>query len=121
MQTSARELWQEASQDERAILCPVCGCSSFRIVLTPEDVGKQRVWLKEFHRERSRVEKDHSDFTLDDTTNIVACEHCGTVLRNPQPTPEAVAKRYGEDEYGSEALEQFLANQIDFFRQKARR
>ena len=80
-------------------------------------------WLQEFYRHRVCDEvgapKDRVSFTQSKPTYIVRCNACGTVLRDPQPTCEALSRLYASDTYGQDTLEQLAANQREFFRHKA--
>ncbi|HZH97871.1 MAG TPA: methyltransferase domain-containing protein [Fimbriimonadaceae bacterium] len=111
----------EVQIDRRLVSCPACGGRSFTQLLSEEEVADEGRWLREFHRKRlgHSDEKDVAEFTQSEATQVVTCNGCDTVLRNPQPTPESVRALYEEDSYGARALEQLRDNQLDFFRSKA--
>ena len=103
--------------------CPSCGGSSFDILLRPEEIEAEREWLREFYRRRVRQDpeclKDHVDFTQSDPTFVMGCVRCETVVRNPQPTPESLRRRYQLDDYGDRTLEDLDAGERGFFGAKA--
>lgn len=116
------DLSEEATSEEHALRCHVCGGSRFEVLQEQRDLDEDLAWLRDFHRVRlksSEDPKDLVDFTQSETTNIVACDGCGTVYRNPQLTPEAVSKRYRKDRYGDKTLESLLQNALPFFERKA--
>jgi 2-polyprenyl-3-methyl-5-hydroxy-6-metoxy-1,4-benzoquinol methylase len=102
----------------------VCGCSRLSVLLTAEDVVAEARWLRAFHAARVRgggeSAKDRAEFTQSDPTHVVRCEACGTVLRDPQPTCDALAAAYERDEYGARALDRIAESQERFFAGKLR-
>jgi 2-polyprenyl-3-methyl-5-hydroxy-6-metoxy-1,4-benzoquinol methylase len=120
--TTAGELWRRTSPDEIAVSCPVCANTVFNVLLSPEEVENEQRWLTDFYLARGAAEsKDLVEFTQCEPTHIVECRECGTVLRNPRPTAEALDRRYRHDRYGKQTLEQLLAAERDFFPPKALR
>lgn len=116
------ELLEEADPEQTAISCPACDGALFSVLLTAEDVENEHKWLEEFYRRRIGGEdslKDHVSFTQGEPTHIVECQSCGTILRNPQPTPEALSRKYRFDKYGKSTLEDLLHSEMEFFRGKA--
>src|SRR5687768_354271 len=111
--TTPEQLRTYAGPDERAIPCPVCGGRQLSILLEPQEIGDERRWLKQFYAERVRAApdelKDRAEFTQAEPTYIVRCDACGTVLRDPQPTPEALRQRYAADSYGRRTLQRLAA------------
>lgn len=99
--------------------CPVCGGGEFASLLTPQDLAKEGAWLKEFYASRSRQTKDKAEFTQNETTYVLQCEECATLLRHPQPPEESVESRYESDTYGRDALMNLLETQAPFFQGKA--
>jgi hypothetical protein len=93
------------------------------VLRTPEQVAEEADWLRDFHLARTCGEPeslaDKAVFTQPTDVFILRCRTCGTVLRNPQPTPEALRQLYGCDTYGKRTLEQLLANEREFFRAKS--
>jgi SAM-dependent methyltransferase len=116
---TARDLATAAVTGTSAVRCPVCEGDSFAVLLTPEDVERERRWLAAFYRVRTVDAKDHADFTQHEATYVVECRGCRTVLRNPQPTDLELDRRYRNDRYGKRTLEHLLASERDFFRRKA--
>jgi SAM-dependent methyltransferase len=112
-----------AASELTLVPCPACGGLRFDVLLRPDDVVAEREWLRRFYSQRvcgdEESLKDHVDFTQAEPTNIVLCTACGTVLRNPQPTPQALRRRYQFDDYGKRTLEQLAESERQFFRDKA--
>ena len=108
------------TMDERVVPCHVCGGLEFSLLLAHKDLRAEAAWLQKFYASRSNAGgKDLTNFTQQPETNIVKCLGCGTVLRNPQPTPEALADLYKNDPYGLDTLEKLFESEKHFFREKA--
>jgi SAM-dependent methyltransferase len=118
-----RALEREAEAGEEAVPCVACGGTRFEVLLTPEQVEAEHRWLRRFYRRRVTGDEsdleDRVDFTQSTPTNIVRCLACGTLLRDPRPTPDALCALYARDTYAREALEALAANQSSFFARKA--
>lgn len=118
-----RGLEREAGEGEAAVPCPACGGQKFEALLSPEEVEAERRWLRRFYRWRVTGDEDELEdrtaFTQSEPTHIVRCLACGTVLRDPRPTPDALRELYAHDTYGPEALEALARNQEAFDRGKA--
>jgi SAM-dependent methyltransferase len=113
-----------ARDDEHAVPCPVCGGVEFGIVRTPRDLEAERRWLRGFYKARVKGGpeslKDRTEFTQSEPTHVARCLDCGTLLRDPRPTPEALHALYAQDSYGHDALEALAANEADFFQARVR-
>ena len=104
-------------------LCLACGGSGGRALLTADEVRAEQRWLERFHRLRLEPSpdadgddaKDRASFTQSDSRTVVACTACGTVLRVPRPSPDAVEETYAQDRYGRATLDELAANQDAFF------
>ena len=123
---SLEELRHETAPGEWAVPCPVCAGRAFSVLLEPGDVEAEHRFLAQFHARRIEGQvaedaKDRATFTQHQPTYIVQCAACGTLLRDPQPTPRALAALYEHDTYGQDTLEQLAANQREFFAKKTRR
>lgn len=100
--------------------CLACGSRRFRLLLSPDEVQQEGEWLRRFHAKRGRSDlTDVAEFTQSDAVSIMQCGDCGTVLRNPQPTPEALARLYRHDRYSGHTLEQLLDCEREFYAAKA--
>lgn len=100
--------------------CPVCAARDYKLLMTPEDVEREREWLVAFHESRGRRESaDVTDFTQSEAVNLMMCSLCGTVVRNPQPTPRELRRRYRHDAYGTEVLEELRKCEERFYAEKA--
>src|ERR1043165_8143532 len=110
-----------AKPAEHAVACR-CGNEKVSILLSPEQVEAEGVWLRNFFRRRieNSREKDKVSFTQTESTCIVRCGHCGTVFRNPQPSQAALKARYSGDHYESGTLEALAVNQALFFAERVR-
>lgn len=120
--TRKRLEWH-AEEGERAIYCPVCRGAIFEVMLDPSAVAAERELLRAFYRVRLPQSacdaKDVVEFTQGEPTFVVRCYGCGTLLRNPQPRPDALRERYESDTYGRRTLGQLLQCELPFFREKA--
>lgn len=104
--------------------CIVCGGRDRRVVATARELEAQRRYLQLFHRRRLRVRdagsmEERADFTQDGAATIAVCKGCGLLLREPEPEPAEMARRYARDTYGAERLEALFASQLELFRGKA--
>lgn len=102
--------------------CLACGYDRFDVLRTPKEVEEERSWLQAFHE--ARIEscdslKDHADFTQSTPVFVVRCTKCGTVMRNPQPSPHALRRIYRSDTYGQRTLQSLFDSEQQFFREKA--
>jgi len=122
--TNLEALRREAEEDEEAVPCPACGGARFEVLLTPDDVEAEQRWLRRFYRRRVAGGEDEladrTEFTQSEPTDIVRCLRCGTLLRDPRPSPDALRALYARDTYGEEALAALAENQEAFFSEKAR-
>lgn len=104
--------------------CIVCGSGRSRTVCSCEDMAAQRQYLTTFFRRRWRVQNgaaaaDRLAFTQDYTTDIVGCENCGLLYRNPRPRREDITRAYRHDRYDDYYLEAEFANQRAWAGRKA--
>jgi len=99
-----------------------CGARHFQRLLSPDDMHAEQAWLRAFYDELLRSSaslKDRTQFTQHESTFVVRCNKCGTLMRNPRPTAQELRLRYEHDHYGADALEELLESQLGFFKQKA--
>ena len=103
--------------------CTVCGAGAHGLVASAADLEAERRYLLEFHRRRLRKDalEDRADFTQAYATNIVRCQACGLVYRDPRPSDEQIARAYASDTYGEERLRALFDSQLELFRPKARK
>jgi SAM-dependent methyltransferase len=105
------------------LACVVCGASGTREIASASEIEAQRRFLQRFHRRRLRERdanamEERAEFSQDYAARIVACAGCGLVFRDPQPTPDAVARLYAGDSYGAERLHALFESQLELFRPK---
>lgn len=106
--------------DERTVRCPGCQGNEFELALSSEDIAAERRWLTGFYASRGKTnEKDRVDFTQSEDSCLLRCVACGTLTRNPQPTPDALMQRYQSDTYGESVLKTLLTEEQPFYRAKA--
>jgi SAM-dependent methyltransferase len=103
--------------------CPVCSSQVFQVIFRAQEVRAHLAYLRRFHRRRlngdsSAALADRAEFTQDYATDIVACDACGLVLRNPRPPAEAIEAAYIHDCYGSPRLEALFQAQLELYRRK---
>ena len=108
---------------EVATACPACGGFRFHHVLSPSDLRWEQQWLDHFYVNlnllgNKSIIKDRTNFTQCDSTYVLRCIACGTLLRNPQPSSEELTKRYQLDRYEQSELEELLRCQRGLFREK---
>jgi SAM-dependent methyltransferase len=104
--------------DQTLVPCFVCGHADFRVLISPQEMSFQKERLTDFHQKRRQPGADLTDvaeFTQIENVAVVQCRECGTVLRNPQPTPRALRDRYRNDHYGFDVLDRLAANEGKFF------
>src|ERR1051325_8346425 len=112
------------------VRCAVCGGGTFKAICSAAEVRAHLEYLRWFHRRRLRAAPDgrtprealeeRAEFTQDYATDIVACDACGLVFRNPRPTAAAIQQAYRQDHYGSDRLEALFTSLRALFRPKAR-
>ena len=98
-----------AQRETICVRCPVCSCGDSRVVSSAYDLAGLQRYLQQFHRRRWRIQnggalaRNRPAFTQHDTTDLLTCEGCGLLYRNP-PTPKsAVADLYAQSRYYDEA------------------
>src|SRR5205823_13883076 len=107
------------------VRCPVCSGEESSEICDRDEVRAHLEYLRWFHRRRLRLPRDEelaerAGFTQDYATNIVACDSCGLVFRNPRPRAEAVTRAYAQDRYGFRRLAELFEPQLELYRAKAR-
>jgi len=120
METTVLEsLEAAAGPREEAAPCPVCGGGEFEVARTPRHIEAEVRWLRRFYRARvtggGEAMEDRAEFTQAEPAHVVRCLGCGTLLRDPRPTPETLRAKYAQDTYGEVALERLAEGQRDFF------
>jgi len=115
----------EELKPQVAVACVVCGSNQHQLVSSAAEVQAQLEYLRAFHRRRLEPAAarrddgalaDRADFTQDYVTDIVSCDPCGLVFRDPRPPAAAVTAAYAHDEYGAERLAALFDSQLELFR-----
>jgi SAM-dependent methyltransferase len=119
---TAAELAVKRLVEILSVPCAGCGSTDIELLLSPHEMEGEREWLRSFYevrQPRSEHMEDHSEFTQGEPTFLVRCCACGTLRRNPQPTPEALTRKYTMDCYGEDTLQALLDSQLGFFQTRA--
>lgn len=110
--TSEHTIQRNASA-ERVLIdvsCLICGSAPHETFASAAEIADQQAMLERFHQERRRQDaqgdfKDRTTFSQNYATEVVRCQRCGFIYRNPRPTLRSVSARYAEDEYGKDHLQ----------------
>jgi SAM-dependent methyltransferase len=125
-----RSRWEEGSEGERLPspvsfeaqgACIACGSSARSLVADADAIAAEREAARRFHGARLvRVDpgelQERASFTQEAAANVVACDACGLLARDPLPTQETLEERYADDAYPAWRLEEMLAAQVASFR-----
>ncbi len=98
-----------AQRETICVRCPVCSCGDSRVVSSAYDLAGLQRFLQQFHRRRWRIQndaiaQDRSAFMQHDTTDLLCCEGCSLLYRNPPPPKAAVADLYAQSRYEEACL-----------------
>ncbi len=102
--------------------CPVCGGSSFSILVAAKQLAEECRIREQFVRERlarpaSHDElKDLTDFFHQEEADILVCDTCSLLIRSEHETPPA--EDYSQDEYNPQVMERLYPQYVDAFRRK---
>lgn len=101
--------------------CLVCGRGQHYTIATREQLKMEREYLDQFFRAEFRPDsedymfKDHIYFTHTYDAELVVCNGCGTICRDPRLTPEAAYLAYASDEYHPKWLEMSFPEYVAMF------
>ena len=107
--------------------CPACGEISATIVAGGDALREEIESLWSFHTERLRAETpierltDRTVFSQHPPLQLVRCEACGTIYRNPREDAETIEDGYRDDVSSPELLASLHARQKVALRASARR
>ncbi len=107
--------------------CPACGGESARLIADREALAAELEELWQFHLSRRRENVptgqlyDRAFFTLDPPLQLVACNECGTLYRNPREAQAAVVETYEEEQAEAGVLEALFQTQKRAYRAQAQR
>lgn len=98
-----------AQQATTRACCPLCDCDDSHIVSSAYDLAGLQRFLQQFYRRRWRIQngatvRDRPAFMQHDTTDLISCEGCGLLYRNPPPPKSAVADLYAQSRYEETCL-----------------
>lgn len=102
-------------------VCPVCNTSNFRQLADAEAVKREVEQLWEFHMRRVKpgapIQQlfDRAIFSQAPPLHIVECIQCGTVMRNPRESAEALADVYEDEEPPAAAFDALFEQQRAFY------
>ena len=102
-------------------LCPICGSASWVVVVPTEQLAYERKFvIKHFQDEfipnsPDYMFKDHAEFTHTYAADLVQCNNCKHITRNPRLSPSAALKEYSQDNYHPEWLEASYKPYCDLF------
>lgn len=107
-------------------VCPVCKTTAFHELADARAIRRQVEELWAFHIRRLKPGApphhlfDRAAFSQPHPVHIVQCNGCGTVLRNPRETEDALVALYAKEEPPASALDALFAQQACFFEPRVR-
>lgn len=107
-------------------LCPVCKTNDFRQLVDQNGIKQEIEKLWEFHTRRLKpgapVQQlfDRAIFSQAPPINVVECRGCGTVIRNPRESAEAIAHVYEDEKPPAEAFAALFDEQRAFYAPRVR-
>lgn len=107
-------------------VCPVCKTTAFTELADARAIRRQVEDLWAFHTRRLKPGApaqqlfDRAVFSQPHPFHIVQCNDCGTVLRSPRETEDALVALYAREEPPASALEALFAQQARFFEPRVR-
>jgi|SRR5688572_1048405 len=102
--------------------CPVCRSSSHRVLADRDGIKRELEALWQFHIRRLKtgapVEQlfDRAIFSQNPPLQVVACNECGLVFRNPREREEEVLETYEQEEPSQEAFASLFGQQLEFYK-----
>lgn len=109
--------------------CVVCGGKSHHVVCSGSALRDHQQFLREFHSRRlerasdgtipSSVLADRVQFSQGHLTDVVECDHCALIFRDPRPDDDEITERYAADHYDAERLQTIHNLQLADSRQRA--
>jgi SAM-dependent methyltransferase len=108
------------------VACAVCGGEGHDILCASRELRAHREYLRRFHHRRLKPDApagalaDRAAFTHTEDADLVVCQTCGLLYRNPRPTAAAITRAYAGDQYGRQRLESLFRAQLELYQPKAR-
>jgi SAM-dependent methyltransferase len=97
--------------------CPVCACESSSVIADRDAVQREVEMLWEFHGARLQLATpvahlvDRVAFSQHAPLQIVRCDECGLVYRNPRERDVALREAYGDEEVSESSLSALFETQ----------
>lgn len=107
--------------------CPLCAAAPATVVADGDDVVTELEHLWSFHTRRLRGDTpigslhDRVAFSQDPPLQVVRCDSCGLLYRNPRERADALVDIYSDEKPDEAALESLFDNQRNSYRKQARR
>jgi SAM-dependent methyltransferase len=101
--------------------CIVCGSGNASVLVPKEQLSSERKYLEHFWRQRfypntpDYLLKDHVFFSHPYESQLVACNKCGLVCRDPRWSPESAIQFFTHDEYAPEWLDAYFQPYCDSY------
>lgn len=102
--------------------CPVCGGTKFGTIAISQQLEEECRIREDFVKERLNRRahpeelKDLTDFFHNERADLLECQTCTLLLRQPREAPPA--EEYSEDEYDPELMERLYPSYVQAFRAK---
>lgn len=105
----------------------MCRSSEHRVLADRDTIRRELEALWQFHLKRLRTGApiaqlfDRAIFSQDPPLQVVQCDRCGLVFRNPRERADEILEKYEEEAPGEEALASLFDEQLAFYRPRAAR
>jgi 2-polyprenyl-3-methyl-5-hydroxy-6-metoxy-1,4-benzoquinol methylase len=107
--------------------CPACRSSTFHTIADREEIKEELEALWQFHVRRMKTGApidqffDRAIFSQAPPLQVVQCDACGTVFRNPREDADELVETYEQEEPDAEALRSLFDQQLEFFRPRVKK
>ena len=105
--------------------CPACAATQAQVIATADDLRAEQedLWRFQLRRRRTDVPPaqlyDRAFFSQDPALQIVQCEGCGTVYRNPREDPEQLVDSYAAEETSPAVYQELFDAQRESYQRQA--
>ena len=106
--------------------CPACRKNDVRTLANRDQIKEELEGLWQFHLKRMKTGApvdqffDRAIFSQNPPLQVVQCNVCGTVFRNPRESAQEVVETYQQESPSEAALESLFHQQLEFYRPRAR-